>query len=750
MMRLAVRLKPMRNSFWEWRTSESGRKSAAGFVEGWRSLATSNGSWLRESIARPMQEAIVNALHMGERSRASHLLSELGREGQALQAADFISILQYCARTPDPLFVMETWKLMEEKDVELNGRCYFLTIRALSKGGYFKEAFNILSVQTENSDIYPTLPVYNNLLEACVQVNSLNHASECLNLMEQKEVGKNAITYFLLLKLAVLRQDLSAVRDIWKEYINCHTPGIITLRKFIWSFTRLRDLDSAYVALQQMIAMALHPKFRLTKNAEGRLSDLMLDIPIPCRNELTLNGYAKNNCTSIPSVAGYCDEKYTIKGFKFGMEAKKVEADGFSLSKQPISEPVVKLLRWSFGDLIHTCANSQNVLLAEQLMLQMQNLGLEPSCSTYNGFIRALVSVKGFPDGMEVLKVMQQKNMKLHDSTLAALSVSCSRGLELDLAEAFLSQISKCHHTYPFNAFLEACDILDKPERAVRVLAKMKHLKILPDVRTYERLFSLFGNVNAPYEDGNMISQFDAAKRINAIEMDMMRNGIQHSQLSMQNLLKAVGMEGMTKELIQYLSAAEGQFLHRSTNLGTHIYNTVLHSLVEAKESHVAIKIFRSMISCGVSPTAASYDIMIDCCSITKCYRSACAMISIMVREGFYPTAVTYTSLIKSFLRKSFVLFILLKFEDFDEALKLLHQAILEGIQPDLVLYNTILQAASEKGRIYVIELIVEQMHQDKIQPDPSTCSHVFSAYANNGFHSCHGSLASFEHENDF
>lgn len=33
----------------------------------------------------------------------------------------------------------------------------------------------------------------------------------------------------------------------------------------------------------------------------------------------------------------------------------------------------------------------------------MQSLGLELSCNTYDGFIRALVSVKGFRDGMEVV-----------------------------------------------------------------------------------------------------------------------------------------------------------------------------------------------------------------------------------------------------------------------------------------------------------------------------------------------------------
>jgi hypothetical protein len=82
-----------------------------------------------------------------------------------------------------------------------------------------------------------------------------------------------------------------------------------------------------------------------------------------------------------------------------------------------------------------------------------------------------------------------------------------------------------------------ALNLQDQPERAVQILAKMKRLKILPDIRTYELLFSLFGNVNAPYEEGNMLSQVDAAKRINAIEMDMAKNGVQHSHLSMKNLV---------------------------------------------------------------------------------------------------------------------------------------------------------------------------------------------------------------------
>lgn len=48
--------------------------------------------------------------------------------------------------------------------------------------------------------------------------------------------------------------------------------------------------------------------------------------------------------------------------------------------------------------------------------------------------------------------------------------------------------------------------------------------------------------------------------------------------------LKALGTEGMIRELMHYLRVAENQFSRSNTFIGTSIYNTVLHSLVKAKE----------------------------------------------------------------------------------------------------------------------------------------------------------------------
>ena len=47
----------------------------------------------------------------------------------------------------------------------------------------------------------------------------------------------------------------------------------------------------------------------------------------------------------------------------------------------------------------------------------------------------------------------------------------------------------------------------------------------------------MFGNVNAPYEDGINESRAEAAKRINVIENGMIRNDIQHNYVSIRNLV---------------------------------------------------------------------------------------------------------------------------------------------------------------------------------------------------------------------
>ena len=61
----------------------------------------------------------------------------------------------------------------------------------------------------------------------------------------------------------------------------------------------------------------------------------------------------------------------------------------------------------------------------------------------------------------------------------------------------------------------------------------------------------------------------------------------------------------------------------------------------------MAVETFKIMKSRGISSDAVTYSIMTNCCSTMKSARSAYALVSMMIRDGFYPETVTYTSLIK-------------------------------------------------------------------------------------------------------
>ena len=58
---------------------------------------------------------------------------------------------------------------------------------------------------------------------------------------------------------------------------------------------------------------------------------------------------------------------------------------------------------------------------------------------------------------LQQLNMTQKMYLKPRDSTLAAISIACSKALELDLVESLLDQVSNCSYPHPYTAFLAAC-----------------------------------------------------------------------------------------------------------------------------------------------------------------------------------------------------------------------------------------------------------------------------------------------------
>nr|XP_034580165.1 pentatricopeptide repeat-containing protein At1g76280 isoform X4 [Setaria viridis] len=622
---------------------------------------------------------------------------------------------------------METLELMEEKAIGMSKGIYRYVIRALSRGGYVKEALHWLTLLGEKESTHATLPFFNIFLNACGSSANLKDVECCLETMENYLLGKSEITYCELLKIAVLQQNLPAVYDIWKDCTRYYSPSIITQRRILRALTAFGDLQSAYHILQHMVTSAAQRSEHLRLSSKRRYQSSRLDIPVLALSEsedlkLLPDFSLQPSQGKLATGKNSADVQPELL-FAGNNLADKVELDNGTVRKtlRLAQSAVRRILIWSFNDLMHACVQFNNCQLAEQLFLEMQKLGLRWSKFTYDGFVKTLIAGKGIAYAMKVIETMERRGIKPYNDTLSALSEGYSKNLQLDLAEDLLERISEIRpkHIHAINALLSGCDIMNEPERAVRILAKMKRVNMKATLRTYELLFSLFGNVNVPYEEGNVLSHVDVSKRISIIEMDMLNNEIQHSFVSMKNLIRAFGDEGMIEEMLRYLNVAEKVLWNINPYQKSDLYSVALHALVKAKESHKAIRIFKIMRSCGLPTDVSIYTTMIECCKWLPCFKSASALLSLMLQDGFHPTVVTYTSLLKVVLAK----------DDFEGALDLLDICKTERIEPDIQIFNTVLSRAYARGQIHVIEYIVERIHRAKIQPNPSTLVYTFCAY---------------------
>lgn len=120
-----------------------------------------------------------------------------------------------------------------------------------------------------------------------------------------------------------------------------------------------------------MVAAASRHKFSTTATYEEMLCISRLDVPIPFSDNLARDRYIRSNYTSVPYSPVHNKENDLNKAVGSGAQVRGVTDADISLSEQPFSRPLMKLLMSSFDDIISSCARSRNIMFAEQLMLQV-------------------------------------------------------------------------------------------------------------------------------------------------------------------------------------------------------------------------------------------------------------------------------------------------------------------------------------------------------------------------------------------
>jgi hypothetical protein len=126
-----------------------------------------------------------------------------------------------------------------------------------------------------------------------------------------------------------------------------------------------------------MVSLAMRGNISIGRTVYGKLYSTRLDIPVPSNDGLgstildLRNSKQHDSCILAPPMYLPDTISASTEQQVFCMDnrkAKSAEKNGLNGQKHSL---LMKVLRWSFNDIIHGCAKEKNYMLAWKLILQV-------------------------------------------------------------------------------------------------------------------------------------------------------------------------------------------------------------------------------------------------------------------------------------------------------------------------------------------------------------------------------------------
>ncbi|KAF6144336.1 hypothetical protein GIB67_024563 [Kingdonia uniflora] len=180
--------------------------------------------------------------------------------------------------------------------------------------------------------------------------------------------------------------------------------------------------------------------------------------------------------------------------------------------------------------------------------------------------------------------------------------------------------------------------------------------------------------------------------------------------------------QGMVQQICKVFELLREQLWYRP-NPG--IYIKLIVMLGKCKQSEKAQSLFDSMIEEGLTINLEMYTALLSAYSRSGLIDHAFSLLNQMKNTtGCLPDVFTYSILIKSCLQ----------IFAFSEVQKLLSDMTAQGIKPNTVTYNTLIDAYGKAGRFELMEsTLIEMLHEQQCEPDVWTMNSTLRAFGGSG-----------------
>eukprot|EP00250_Pteridium_aquilinum_P013842 c21605_g1_i1 orf=830-3646(-) len=330
---------------------------------------------------------------------------------------------------------------------------------------------------------------------------------------------------------------------------------------------------------------------------------------------------------------------------------------------------------------------------------EMDDKGVMPNLTTYNTLIGVLVQAGEIDTAVQFLDHMVGSGVKPNNFTYSYLISGLGKAGKLTEAQKLfkgLKELGGSPDDYVYNALVLNLSKAGKFNAAWQALQEMRSAGFKPRRSSYLALVDSFKEADKP----DLVRQvFDA----------MQTDDCAPHIVAYHDLIEKYSADKNVDKACQVFQDMKKCSL---PDVGT--YNLMLKMYARVKDLRKCRQIFTDMRQAGIEPSVVSYSTMIQSLGQTGHVKDAYNLFKEMRKKGCKPDAVAYGTILKAMVNagqvqkavavfeegkkayKDLVMYSIMidgfgKARKFDKALALLKEMKSKGIQPDVVIFNSLI-----------------------------------------------------------
>eukprot|EP01067_Filipodium_phascolosomae_P001540 Filipodium_phascolosomae@DN2007_c0_g1_i1.p1 len=358
----------------------------------------------------------------------------------------------------------------------------------------------------------------------------------------------------------------------------------------------------------------------------------------------------------------------------------------------------------SYNTLLKGHCASGDLSGAERVLRQMSEDGFVPNDVSFNSMINAAVSMGQHNFAWSLVGEMEQHGVEVDHYTcsimMKALKTTHSKTV-IDKTLKLLDRVNPAHQDEVlFNTLLDTCIRLRDSRRLDAALRKFRESGLRSSTHTY----------------GTLIKASGFLHRVEAIraywhEMTIERH-MDPTEVTFGCMFDALVNAGLVEEAMELFEEMTGPNSRYSVQPNTVMYSTLIKGFAQQKQTDKAISLYERMVANKVACNAVTFNSLIDGCARVGAMDKACELLEEMTkRAGLSPDLITYSTIIKGYCMQG----------DIEHSMILFDAMRRRKIEPDAILYNSLLDGSARIQRVDLCEKLLRDMKVHGILPSNFT-----------------------------